>query len=273
MTNITDFQGVVCCCLDTERSSHDTIFKLLEIEPTDATSQYIDLLLSNKYYKATVHLFEFKKNDDVNQEILKDCHAVILYMNGIRNTIQDLDDICKLLSCVVGEPRILLCDNIDEDCQAYSTIQNWSIEHNYDFLLMSEEDLKKQVIDCLSAYRWIHRTDVGPNVGNHTCQQSVTNGESSKQASSQKISGNVQNSTNDTRQLDGELMKKLIDFDSLLNKLSVYRDNRELRGNPDDKNIVEIAEILSGLLGDDVDEFLEEQDISSANDRQIDSSQ
>ena len=40
----------------------------------------------------------------------------------------------------------------------------------------------------------------------------------------------------------------------------MYRDNPDIRGNPQDKNIEEIAKVLSNFIGDDVDNFLSDED-------------
>lgn len=251
-------QGVVCYCVDRNASLDETIYKILDL--TSQSDQYgiqcRDLLLNNKYYKATIQLFDLSllSSDEDARGILDSCHAVILYGDGQKMTVEQLDEKRDQLANIGGEPRILLCHGIDEDCGAYKTLQEWCISHGYDLLLTSDESVKSSIIDSLSAYRWPHRSDSGTvddrSNGKH-CENRPTGGTTSK--NDPNLGG-----SNDDRQLDGELMKKLVDFDSLLNKLSTYRDNPELRGNPNDKNIEEIAEILSGLLGDDVDNFLAE---------------
>lgn len=56
------------------------------------------------------------------------------------------------------------------------------------------------------------------------------------------------------------LIREMRDFDSLLRMLSIYRDNPDIRGNSQDKNIEEIARVLSNFIGDDVDNFLSDED-------------
>jgi hypothetical protein len=63
-----------------------------------------------------------------------------------------------------------------------------------------------------------------------------------------------------TNQNEEDLIKEMRNFDNLLKMLSVYRDNPDLRGNPNDKNIEEIAKVLSNFIGDDPDNFLKDSD-------------
>lgn len=230
-----NFQGVVCCSLDTVCSIQDSVIKVLDLNRSSnhhGTKCY-ELDLSNKYYTATIHLFDLNKASDdqeIQQSLLENSYAIILCGDGMSLTTEKLDNKLEALEKVNGEPRILLCNNIDEECESHKTLLDWSINNGFNLILLNDPEVKQQLVDSLSAYRWIHRT-------NRSTQNSQEKPE-----------------------LDREVLRKLMDFDSLLNKLSAYRDQPELRGNPDDKNIEEIAEILSGLLGDDVDDFLEAED-------------
>ena len=237
------FRGVLCCSLDKERNVHDTVMKLLDLTKSSVHLDVncFDLELKNKYYQTTVHLFDQNSLGGDIQTINKlheVCHAIILYANGQTVTLDQLNQEVEKLTKVGGEPRILLCDGIDEDCPSYSTLREWSLKSGYDLLLTDEEDVNQQLIDSLSAYRW--PTETKPNKKPST--------------------------STDERQLDSELMKKLMDFDSLLGKMRAFKDKPELRGDVNDKNIEEIAEILTGLLGDEVDNFLDcESDTLPAN--------
>lgn len=297
------FQGVACCCLNEQRTVKDTINTILNI--TSTSSHYgvscYDLNLDNKYYKATVHLFDYDglsvdKIDD--GQILDHCHAIILFGSGKKLTVEQLDKKIEQLHSVGGEPRILLYEDEDDhhqdekvadDCKTSKMLRDWTIKNGYDFIDHNEEDIKNQLIDSLSAYKWTYRTEsnnakttttvTARNVStlsnvkapaDATTQTSVTStiSEGGVSTSSESTeNGKTNHNTNgdhesdEKPQLDGHLMKKLKDFDSLLSKLSAYRDRPELRGAPNDKNIEEIAEILSGLLdGEDVDEFLENEE-------------
>lgn len=231
------FQGVVCCCLDADTSTQDTIFKLLGL--TDASThrniKCFDLELRNKYYTAKINLFDY---DEVPLEkarqglLLEDSHAIILYGCGAKVTTDLLDSKLEALRLVGGEPRVFLCGGVDEDCEVYKSLLDWSIRKGYDLICSDDNEAKMQLINSLSAYRWTNRQN--------------------------KNEGPVRKP-----ELDGEVLKKLMDFDSLLGKLKAYRDQPELRGNPEDKNIVEIAEILTGLLGDDVDNFLDGEEVTT----------
>lgn len=244
----TKFQGVACCCLDSNRTTQETILKLFDLKTSSCHLgvECLNLDLSNKYYKTTIHLFDYNiLSDHIKkpEDILKNCHAIILYADGQRTTTGQLDKKVEQLSVVQGEPRILIYDEIDEDCEPFKTFRDWSVKNGYDLIDACDESVRELLIDSLSAYKWAHRLDTisqeTPTTNNHSQE------------------GNPQ--------LDEELLKKLTDFDSLLGKFSAYRDRPELRGNPDDKNIVEIAEILSGLLSDDVDNFLDNEEESTSN--------
>lgn len=63
-----------------------------------------------------------------------------------------------------------------------------------------------------------------------------------------------------TNQNEEDLIKEMRNFDNLLKMLSVYRDNPDIRGNPGDRNIEEIAKVLSNFIGDDPDNFLKDSD-------------
>lgn len=256
------FQGVVCCCIGHESDSNkpdtqeyyspiqNTIIKLLDLERTSSIHNNNDiachnLYLKNKYYQATVHLFDYDllAEDKKTTELLESCHAIILHGNGQRLTTEQLDQRVDKLNSVGGEPRVLLCEGIDEECEPYKTLIGWSVKNGYDLILTGEEDAKTQLIDSLSAYRWTNRIP----------------------AASQSDTGNVQSGNSEPR-LEDDMMKKLVDFDNLLGMLSAYRERPELRGNPDDKNIEQIAELLSGLLGDDVDSFLDNDEDAPSED-------
>lgn len=77
-------------------------------------------------------------------------------------------------------------------------------------------------------------------------------------------------SVSNSRSEEG-LINEMKNFDNLLRMLSVYRDNPDFRGNPNDRNIEEIAKVLSSFIGDDIDNFLsddDEQEEDGANDKQ-----
>lgn len=224
-------QGVVCCSLDDGVSIKETLDKILDLKnPSTIEDIPCSILeLKNKYYQATIHLIDYDNlpADKREPELLRSCQAIILHGKGQKLTVDQLDGKVRELDQVGGEPRILLYDGIDENSAPYKTLRDWSIKNGFDFI-NTEDDAGSQLIDSLSAYKWIDRT----------------NGLESE----------------NKPQLNDEMLKKLNDFDNLLGKLSAYRDMPELRGDPNDRNIVEIAEILSGLVGDDVDGFLENED-------------
>lgn len=225
------FQGVVCCSLDPNKTFEETIVQTLSL---DSTSKYKciechNLKLENKYYKTTIHLFDYSKiengnSDAKNDDLLGQCYAIILHANGKILTVDQLDEQIQKLTWVEGEPRVLFCDGIDSECPSYKTFQEWSIKNGYDFIIVDEEDSKKQITDSLSSYMWPHRTNVKRTFG-------------------------------DNQDLDDEVLKRLMDFDNLLEKMNAIKDRSELRGDPHDKKIEEIAQLLSNLLGEDADEF------------------
>ena len=118
------FQGVACCCLDQDKTIQETINLALNLELPSILFDIpcYNLKLSNKYYKATINLFDYenlpenKQNDD---NLLKDCHAVILFGNGQKLTTDELDQKVDQLKSIGGEPRILLYDGIDEDFKPF----------------------------------------------------------------------------------------------------------------------------------------------------------
>lgn len=235
-------QGVACCCLDPDRSVQETIIKLLDLKVSSSHQgvECLNLDLINKYYKATIHLFDYDKlenNDEKKNITLDKSHAIILHANGQKVTTELLDDKVKQLSTVKGEPRILMFDGIDEGCESYRTIQDWSIKNGYDLINACDEGARDLLIDSLSAYKWTHRSNI-------TAPATTSSSNNNHQDKGPK--------------LNSEVLKKLEDFDSLLGKISAYRDRPELRGDPDDKKIKEIAQILSGLLEeDDAEDWLE----------------
>lgn len=259
------FQGVACCCLESDKLVEDTIVnKLLGLELNSVTHHGIscfELKLANKYYETTIHLFDYDRLDSIssnpetevgpisnrldNDSILDRCQAIILHGNGQTLTTGQLDDKVKQFKNVNGEPRILLYYGIDEDCESYATLTDWCLTNGYDFINTTDDDAREQLINSLSVYQWNHRLSSNPTREeiNNTSGSSITNNEQSQSP------------------LNNDTLKKIMEFDTLLGKLSAYRDRPEIRGrNPDDKNIEEIAKILSGLLGDDVDAFLENDD-------------
>lgn len=253
MATVDIFNGVACCCLDRDRTATQTINKLLVFNG-ESTQQEIacqDLKLKNKYYETTIHLFDYDSlpaDKKFDKSLMDACHAIVIYANGQTMTTDQLDLKKDELDAVCGEPRILLVDKITADCEAQKNILDWAIKNGFDFINVDEEeDVKKSIIDSLSAYKWPNRTDT-PAIN----KGSATPNSSNQTASSNGETGSVQ--------LNEETLKQLVDFDNLLGKLSEYRDNPELRGNPNDKNIEEIAEILSNLLGDDVDNLLSDLD-------------
>jgi len=176
-------------------------------------------------------------------DILRESHAVILYGNGTTLRVEQLDETVGRLGDVVGEPRILVCHGVDEECGPFRTLQEWCIDNGYDLILADSDEAREQMIDSLSAYKWRYLSSSQHPTNDH---QSLHNGTSSDR---------VQAASNDDVQLDGEVLRKLADFDSLLRKFSTYRDNPEIRGDPNDETIQEIAELLSGLLGDELDDI------------------
>lgn len=245
MTDFANFQGVVCCCLDRDTTVQESLIRLLDLKTTSKIRdiECSNLELKNKYYQATIQVFDFQsiptEGETRQVEVLKHCDAIIFYANGQTLSSETLDARLEQLKEVGGEPRILVCHSIDEECEAYKTLRDWCIQNSYDLMLTTEPDIKVQMIDSLSAYKWHLRSE--PKAGGS--EPVATGGD-------------------DRRELNDEMLKKLTDFDTLLNKLSAYRDRPELRGDPNDKNIGEIAEILTGLLGDDVDNFLENEELN-----------
>lgn len=273
------FQGVVCCSLDTNTSVNESIYKLLKLNANPTLNYFddipcYDLELKNKYYQATINLFDYDSLTDdrkINSApVLEKCHAIILHINGMTATTDQLDARLQLLEAVRGEPRIMLCDDIDSDCSANKTLSNWCIQNGFHYIRTDEEeDIRVQVIDSLSAYKWAYRIETGrpeqvvistankKPVASNTMPTRQPQQQAQQQ---QQTSSNAPTETSDNAdkpKLSEDLVKKLMDFDSLLSKLSAYRDQPELRGDPHDKNIEEIAEILSGLLSDDIDNFLD----------------
>lgn len=236
------FQGVLCCHLQNNVSALDALGKLLDLKASSIHNGItcLDLQLKNKYYRTTVHLFDYNDSIENSEETLANCQAIILVGDGMKLTVEMMDEKIKLFEDVQGEPRILLCDNIDEDCEPHKTILNWCIENKYDLILSQSEDARSRLIDSLSAYKWRHRLD----------KAAMERDERPK--------------------LNDEVIKKLVEFDNLLGKLSEYRDKPELRGNSDDKNIMEIAELLSGLVGEDVDGFLDnEEQLTNNHEKEV----
>lgn len=224
-------QGVVCCSLDDGTSIIDTLNKILDLNDPSTVEDIpcSTLELKNKYYQAAIHLIDYDNLPVSKQEseLLRSCQAIILHGKGQKLNVDQLDGKVKELNQVGGEPRILLYDGIDVNSAPYKTLRDWSIKNCFDFINI-DDDAGRQLIDSLSTYKWMDRT----------------NGLESE----------------NKPQLNDEVLKKLNDFDNLLGKLSAYRDMPELRGDPNDRNIVEIAEILSGFVGEDVDGFLENED-------------
>lgn len=238
MADDVAFRGVVCYCLD-KRSRFSSIVDILDIRTKSEHRGLTchELKLSNKYYQTTIHLFDHEQLVDSSNKVLEDCHAIILIGDGETTTVEQLDDSSKKLKDVGGEPRILLCHGLDENCSPYKTLQEWCFENGYGLFLAQESDIKTQIKDSLSAYRWV--------------DSRITSDTSPSKASSCIGAGQSPNPN-----LDERLLKQMADFDSLLHKIGAYRDNPSARGDPDDKNIEEIAGLLTGLLGDDSDEFL-----------------
>lgn len=204
------FQGVVCYGFNTDKSIKD----LLDLSVTCKHHETIcyELELKNKYYQTKIHLFDFSTLVDVDD----DKRSTILkechavILHGSDISDTLLDEKVNFLDEVAGEPRILVCDHDD-------SLRAWSLKNGFDLLDVSDEDVESQMIDSLSAYKWPYRLD--------------------KDDEEQK-------------QLDEETIRKLMDFDYLLNRVKTCRDE------PDDKKIHEIGQLLSGLLGDDIDNFL-----------------
>lgn len=204
------FQGVVCCGFNSSKPIKD----LLDLK-TSSVHHGVnchELDLENKYYRTKIHLFDYKDlTDDTRNNVLRECHAIIFHGGEISDT--QLEEKVKSLDEVGGEPRLLVCDNDN-------SLRDWSLKNGFDLLNAGDEDIRSQMIDSLSGYKWPSRVDRDE-------QQ---------------------------KQLDEETIRKLIDFDYLLNRVKTCRDD------PDDRKIHEIGQLLSGLLGDDIDNFLADED-------------
>lgn len=216
------FQGVVCYGFGANKSVKD----LLDLN-TSSVHHGIDcyeLKLENKYYQTKIHLFDYNQitDDNSRDSILGDCHAVILHGNEISAELLD-EKVRLILDNVGGEPRLLVCDH-DE------TLRDWSLKNGFELIDAGDENVKSQMIDSLSAYKWPLRTD----------------------------------RDEEQKKLDEETIRKLMDFDYLLNKVKTCRDN------PDDKKIHEIGQLLSGLLGDGIDNFLVDDDDDDDDDNHND---
>lgn len=123
------------------------------------------------------------------------------------------------------EERVKFLDEVGGEprllvCDLNDSLRDWSLRNGFDLIDAADEEIKSLMIDSLSAYKWPLRVDKDE-------QQ---------------------------KQLDEETIKKLMDFDYLLNRVKTCRDD------PDDRKIHEIGQLLSGLLGDDIDNFLADDD-------------
>lgn len=112
-----------------------------------------------------------------------DCQALIFYANGQTLTTGLLDEKLEYFKWVADGPRVMICDQIDDGCPSYKSFLEWSIKHEFDMILAEEEDAEKQVIDSLSAFQWLNM-----------------------------------HSRDDTAQ-----EKELMDFETILNKMTSYR--------------------------------------------------
>lgn len=233
MGSSSNFHGVVCSSIDQTKSLDQTITKLLSLTETSTYEKIkcYNLELKNKYYQTTIHLIDYndlklsnKHSEVTNSEIKQKCYAVILYGDGQKLSTDQLDQQIQNLDWVSGEPRIFVCEGIDADCPSHRTYLDWSIKNGYDFMLADDIDISEQIIGSLSAYRWPHRLDVNSQFENEP-------------------------------NLNDDTIKKLVEFDKLLEKINAYKEKPELRGNPDDSNIEEIAQLLSNLLGEDSEDF------------------
>lgn len=235
MSNCNYLHGVVCYFIGKNRTVKDTIIKLLELSKSSEHYgvECHDLYLRNKYYQTTIQLLDHEdiksiknSNNNFESKIQSSCHAIIIYADGSVLTTDQLDKAVQELEWVGGEPRILICDGIDETCPSYKTFIDWSIKNSFDFMVASQDGLRSQVMDSLSAYKWPHRSDKGEDSENGP-------------------------------QLNDDTLKKLADFDNLLSKINAINDNIELRGDPSAKKekIEEIGQLLSDLIGEDCDQF------------------
>lgn len=251
------FQGVACCCFEAGKSFEDTIHKFLNLKATSVTHHDIscyELRLNNKYYEATIHLFDneclYNYDSDKREDIYDKCQAIILYGNGQKLTVEQLDKQMLEFNRIGGEPRVLLYHGIDNECEPYKTLSDWCLKNSFSFIDAYEEDVRDELINSLSAYRWKHSSS---NLKNPHLNHSST---SSEAVASKNASQDDKPLYSNDPKLDDETMKKLADFDSLLGKLSAFK---EQRGNVDKKSMTEIAEILMNLVGEDVDGFLENE--------------
>lgn len=198
------FNKVICCSIDPNKTIQESILKIL-----DTTR---DLELKNKYYEATLRLIDGKENDSCDED--SNCQALIFYANGQTLTTGLLDEKLEHFNWIAEGPRVMICDQIDDACPSYKTFLDWSIKHEFDMILAEEDDVRKQVIDSLSAFHWQNMK------------------------------------TKD----DTDQEKELMDFETILNKMTSYRSLApELR---DDK-LDEIQDMFSKLIDfEDGDEEL-----------------
>lgn len=217
---------------DNESSFQETAQRLFDEKDLTITEDSVSLKLKNKYYETEVQLFDFNSLsiDLKTKEKLSDVYAIVIYSDGLKITTEQLD--CRVEECcdILGEPRVMLCDNINEESEPYGTLLDWSLKNSYELILTSELNFKEQLINSISAFMWPNR-------------------KSRNQA--QKP------------QLNEDLMNQLKDFDSLLNKFKVFRERPDLRGDPSDKTIEEIAEILSRLIDDENAENLLDEELTT----------
>lgn len=235
------FQGVALINLDRHIETSCIIARILSSDDFTEPRTFhdiscFDLALRNKYYTTTVNIFE-KHNGSMDSNIellLSKSEAVIIYADGTKVTTEQLNSSIDDLDSVGGEPRILLCNGIDENCPAYHTIRSWCIEKGYDLIEFGDEYDNKVLIDSLSAYRWSKL----------------------KMLEKPSINHHIDNA---------DFMKQIQDFDELIKQIHSFREQ------PEDDQLMSIAEKLSNLLGEDqMNDLIEESDEESNNNNDAD---
>ena len=225
MVDVERFSGVVVVNLDRTTTFPACINDILPNQELsneklhDGTA-YLKLKLKNKYYSADVSLFTDVAGVS-KPYLLEKSEAIVIYSDGTKVSVDQLDSCVERLKSVDGEPRILLYHSIDEDCPAFKTLQQWCIENKYDII---DSNCEKEIIDSLSAYRW----------------QNLT------------LNKDERSSTKEST-IQDDCLKQIQDFDDLLKQITAFKDK------PEDDKLIGIAERLSHLLGEDeIDELLEE---------------
>lgn len=229
--NVADFQGAVIVNLDAEMETLNLMYKILNYANKRMPSfksilgmPYYELKLDNKYYDATIGLFDnFSvegRLEESREQILSRTEAIIIHADGTKVTRDQLDLYVQSLKSVCGEPRILLYHSINEDCESFKTLQNWCIENKYDFIEYSDD--LEELINSLSAYRW----------------SKLKMKEQERSAPSQSSQSNQQANAGENP------LKQIQEFDDLLKQINSFKDS------PEDDILLEIADKLSFLMGE-----------------------